>query len=221
MQQHILEHLKLIGKTIAVLGNGPRFIYPPENKEIYEKILENGGAIISEYPEYTEPDSEKFRQRNRIVSGLSLGVLVVEAEKRSGTSITARYAKEQGKDVFCIPSSLKNRKGIGTNMLIQKGAKLVLSPKDVLDSYIEYNEMEQITIEDLEQIKEKEYMDLDKIKPEYRKIYNVLNEELSIDEITKKTKIDISTLYQKLFLMEMEGLIEGRQNKYKKRRYDK
>ena len=102
-------------------------------------------------------------------------------------------------------------------MLIQKGAKLVLSPKDILDNYIEYNEMEQITIEDLEQVKEKEHIDLDKIKPEYRKIYNVLNEELSIDEITKKTKIDISTLYQKLFMMEMEGLIEGRQNKYKKK----
>lgn len=213
--------LKPIGKTIAVLGNGPRFIYPPENKGIYEKILETGGAIISEYPEYTEPDSEKFRQRNRIVSGLSLGVLVVEAEKRSGTSITARYAREQGKDIFCIPSSLKNRKGIGTNLLIQKGAKLVLSPKDILDNYIEYKEMEQITIEDLEPIEEKEYINLDKIKPEYIGIYNILNEELSIDEISKRTKIDISTLYQKLFMMEMEGLIEGKQNKYKKRRCNK
>lgn len=102
-------------------------------------------------------------------------------------------------------------------MLIQKGAKLVLSPKDILDNYIEYNEMEQITIEDLEQAKEKEYIDLDKIKPEYIEIYNALNEELSIDEIAKKTKINISTLYQKLFMMEMEGLIEGRQNKYKKK----
>ena len=215
MQQHILEHLRQIGKTIAVLGNGPRFVFPPQNKDIYEKILASGGAVISEYPGNIEPDSEKFRQRNRIVSGLSLGVLVVEAEKRSGTSITARYAEEQGKDIFCIPSSLKNRKGIGTNMLIQKGAKLALSPKDILDNYIKYNEIEQITIEDLEQMNNEKSIDLNKIKPEYREIYEILKEGLNINEISKKTNIDISTLYQKLFMMEIEGLIEVRQNKYK------
>lgn len=100
------------GKTIAVLGNGPKYIFPSSNEKIYRKILETGGLIISEYPDKEEPVSEHFRQRNRIVSGLSLGVLIVEAEVVSGTSITARFAREQKKDIFCIPSSINNNKGI-------------------------------------------------------------------------------------------------------------
>lgn len=107
-----LGALTVKGKTIAVLGNGPKYIYPPENKELYERILRQEGAIVSEYPEDTPPTSDKFRKRNRIVSALGCGVLIVEAEYRSGTSITARHAKEQGKEVYCIPNAIENKKGM-------------------------------------------------------------------------------------------------------------
>ena len=143
------------------------------------------------------------------------GVLVVEAEKISGTSITARYAKEQGKDTFCLPNSIENKKGIGTNILIQKGAKLVIEPKEIIERY-RGKEIEQISIEQLEKRNKKEETNLSKIKEEYRQLYKILEiEELNINEIRIKTKIEISELYQKLFLMEMEGLIENKNNKYK------
>lgn len=121
--------LKVKGKTIAVLGNGPKYIYPPENKEIYQKILAEGGAIISEYPEDTPPDSDKFRKRNRIVSGLSMGILIVEAAYRSGTSITARYAKEQGKEVYCIPNAIENKKGKRKQYSNPKRGKASIKPR--------------------------------------------------------------------------------------------
>lgn len=205
--------LEVGGKTIAVLGNGPKYIFPKENEQTYKRILENGGVIVSEYPGITPPVSEMFRQRNRIVSGLALGLLVVEAEARSGTSITARYAREQGKEVFCIPNSRNNRKGIGTNILIQKGAKLVIEPKEIIETYKRRIE-KQITIDELEEGIVEE-VDISKVKPEYREIYKTLTQELNINEISIKTNIGILDLYQKLFLMEIEGLIERKQNKYK------
>jgi len=96
------------GKTIAVLGSGLDIIYPPENKELYKKIIQTGGTIISEYPLGTNPLKQNFPARNRIISGLSNGILVVEAKKRSGTLITVEHALEQGKDVYAVPR--KHRK---------------------------------------------------------------------------------------------------------------
>lgn len=109
-------------KTIAVLGCGLNVIYPPENKELYKGILQNGGAIISEYPLGTKPLKQHFPARNRIISGLSDGVLVVEARKRSGTLITVEHALEQGKDVYAIPGSIYSSYSEGTNELIKQGA---------------------------------------------------------------------------------------------------
>ena len=196
-----------------MLGNGPKYIFQPSYEKIYKKILNSGGAIISEYPEDTPPISEKFRKRNRIVSGLSLGILVVEAEFRSGTSITARYAKEQGREVFAIPSDRENTKGMGTNILIKKGAKLVLDPSEIVETYTK-KKISQITIEEIEaRIKPK--VNIKSMPKQFRKIYKILHEELSVNEISKETKIDISEIYEVLFTMEMEGLIESNQNKYK------
>jgi len=206
--------MEVNGRTIAILGNGPDYIFPMENKEIYEKILKMGGLIVSEYLEGTEPKSERFRKRNRIVSGLSLGILVVEAEYRSGTSITARYAKEQGRDVFCLPSSIENRKGIGTNNLIKKGAILVTEPNEIIEKY-KIPKVKQITIEDLEKNNEVSLSELGSIKEEYRNIYKELYIPLSINEISFKTGIDIKEIYTKIFMMEMEGLIEYKESKYK------
>lgn len=91
------------GKTIAVLGCGLDVIYPPENEELYKKIIENGGAIVTEYPLGTKPEKYNFPTRNRIISGMSEGVLVIEAKKRSGTLITVEHALDQGKDVYAVP----------------------------------------------------------------------------------------------------------------------
>ena len=213
MQQPTLGVIEVGGKTIAVLGCGVDYIYPKENKEIYMKIIESGGAIISEYPLGTKPDSEKFKQRNRIVSGLSLGVLVVEAEFRSGTSITARHAIEQGKEIFCIPSSRENRKGVGTNNLIKKGASLVLEPSEILEKF-NSKVKKQITIEELDKQSRITTFRLNNIKEEYRPIYEILNKPMSVNEISIKTGIDITDIYSKMLMMELEKLVTKVGNKY-------
>lgn len=117
-------------KTIAVLGCGLDIVYPPENKELYKEILQNGGAIISEYPLGAKPLKQHFPARNRIISGLSDGVLVVEARQRSGTLITVEHALEQGKDVYAIPGSILSKFSEGTNELIKQGAIPVTSIDD-------------------------------------------------------------------------------------------
>lgn len=120
------------GKTIAVLGSGIDVIYPPENRNLYEKIIRLGGAIISEYPLGSKPEKYHFPERNRIISGLSNGVLVVEAKKKSGTLITVDFALDQGKDIYAIPGSIYNENSYGTNELIKEGAIPVTSVDDFL-----------------------------------------------------------------------------------------
>ena len=121
-----------LGKTIAVIGSGLNNIYPEENIELAKQIIENGGAIISEYPPDVEADVSKFPIRNRIIAGLSKGVLVIEAKFRSGSSNTATHAFMQDKKVFCIPGRLGEKTGVGTNNLIKKGAYLVTNVNEIL-----------------------------------------------------------------------------------------
>ena len=122
------------GRTIAVLGCGLNYIYPPENEWLFHKILEKGGCIISEYPPNMEPEKGHFPSRNRIISGLADAVLVVEANYRSGSSITAKYAKEGGKIVYAIPNTIYATEGIGTNRLIREGAVLVTKPEQIIEN---------------------------------------------------------------------------------------
>ncbi len=147
------------------------------------------------------------------MSGLSIGVLIVEARNKSGTGITARYAKQQGKNIFCIPSSIENKKATGSNVFIKKGAIMVLEPKDILEKY-GIKETKQTTIEDLDSLPKMYNLKLSKIKEEYRNIYQILYEPLNVNEISIKTNIGITELYEKLFMMEIEGLIEKYENKY-------
>ncbi len=120
------------GKTIAVLGCGLDIIYPPENGELYKQIIKSGGAIITEYSLGSKPEKHHFPARNRIISGLSEGVLVVEAKKRSGTMITVEHALEQGKEVYAVPGSVFSDNSYGTNELIKEGAIPVTRVEDFI-----------------------------------------------------------------------------------------
>ncbi len=123
------------GKAIAVLGNGLDTIYPPENIELAKQILYTGGAIISEYPLGERPNKNNFPERNRIVSGMSKGIIVVEAKEKSGTLITVDFALEQGRDVFVVPGNINSENSVGTNELIKQGAKLITNYKEILEEY--------------------------------------------------------------------------------------
>lgn len=120
------------GKTVAVLGCGLGTIYPSENKKLYHKIAEQG-AVISEFPIHAGPEAHHFPVRNRIISGMSLGTVIVEATLRSGSLITARCAMEQGREVFAVPGSVRSFKSTGTHQLIKEGAKLVESVTDIIE----------------------------------------------------------------------------------------
>ena len=119
------------GKTIAVLGNGLDMIYPKENIELANEIIRSGGAIISEYPCGTKPDKMNFPARNRIISGMSQGIIVIEAKEKSGTLITVDFALEQGRDVFVVPGNINSINSVGTNDLIKQGAKMVTSYEEI------------------------------------------------------------------------------------------
>lgn len=119
-----------IGRAIAVLGSGLDVIYPKENRRLYEEIIKTGGVIVSEYPLGTKPEKYHFPERNRIISGLSDGILVVEAKERSGTLITVEYALDQGKDVYAIPGNITQENSFGTNELIKQGAIPITSVDD-------------------------------------------------------------------------------------------
>lgn len=186
--------LDVNGNTIAILPSGFKNIFPKSNKQLYEEILNRNGLVISEYEENEEASSNKFLERNRIVSGLSIGVLVVEGGYRSGTSVTATLAKNEGKKIFCIPSSLENKKGITPNKLIKEGAFLVTEPEDIIKEYPELN------------LKKQEYIE-NFIKDEYKEVYSVLENEIHIDEIIKKVNLSLSQINYQLMMLEIEDKI--------------
>src|SRR5204863_7928174 len=124
------------GKTIAVMGTGIDSVYPKENNGLVREILATGGCLVTQFPLRTPPIAENFPYRNRIISGLSLGVLIVEASERSGSLITARLAAEQKREVMAVPGNITSGNSFGTNYLIKSGAKLVQQWKDVVSELL-------------------------------------------------------------------------------------
>ncbi|MGB9857861.1 MAG: DNA-processing protein DprA [Dictyoglomaceae bacterium] len=182
------------GKTWAVLGSSLDHIYPKDNKLLAEKIRENG-ALISEYPLGTKPSYYTFPQRNRIISGISQGVLVVEAGGKSGALITASFALDQGREVFAIPGRLTDSKSQGTNKLIQDGAKMVLDIKDILEEFnIPYI------------IEEKKEIDL--TSEEEMVLQKLSFEPIFIEDIMYEVRMPISRLMFILISLQSKGLIE-------------
>ena len=200
------------GKTIAVLGSGFNKIFPPENIQLYEKILNNDGLVISEYAPNEEPKSSNFIERNRIISGLSLGVLVIEAKYRSGTSTTAKIAKCQGKSVFAVPHEIWDSHGIGTNRLLKKDAILVTSPLDILEA-LKLNNFKNSYL----QLKQKDYFhqnssDNKKITlPDIKQstIYNLISKNpISVNDLSIKSGYSIKEVQSILFMLELDGYIK-------------
>lgn len=182
-------------KTIAVLGSGFSHIFPKENITLFEEIVEKDGLIITEYEKNVEPNKKNFPMRNRIITALSEGVLVIEAGYRSGTSITAKHAKEQGKRVFAIPGKLDSKVGIGVNELIKKGAILTTRIEDILKYYPKFNVIPQ-------------KQNINKKNKEYEKIINILEEgDKSMQELIYLSNIKISEMFEILTNMELENII--------------
>ena len=190
--------IKYGGKTIAVLPSGLEKVYPRENLNLYNQIILNGGCVISEYEPEVEAISKRFLERNRIVSGLSIATVVVEAAYRSGTSVTAKMAQRQGRDVFCIPGSLDNPKSIGTNNLIKEFAKIAISPEDIINNYNFFHKKE-VT---------QNIVNVEEVPKEYREIYSLITEvPININEITKKCHLELKEVSSRLTMLELDEKI--------------
>lgn len=186
------------GKTIAVIGTGLDIVYPSDNKNLFDKI-KTDGLIITEFEFGTKPDAQNFPRRNRIVSGLSLGTLVVETRITGGALITAAYALEQGREVFSVPGQINSKQSEGTNSLIQKGeAKLVSSVEDILNElkvYPKESKQEKLVRFELSLFEEKVLNTLDST-PKH------------IDEIASLTNLSTSECLVHLLTLEFKGLIK-------------
>jgi DNA processing protein len=186
------------GRTIAVLGSGVDVIYPWENKKLAMDLIERG-AMISEYPLGTQPEASNFPPRNRIVSGLSRGVVVVEAGEVSGALITARFAADQGRDVFAVPGSIFAHNSAGVNRLIRDGAIPVMSINDILEA---------LNLTQVEAHVEAQML-LPTDPTEAQLFDQLADDPVHADEISRTTGLPIATVTGTLALMELKGLVHS------------
>ncbi len=194
------------GKTIAVLGCGLDIVYPPGNRNLYKDIA-GAGAVISEYPLGTEPENFRFPARNRIISGMSLGIVVVEAANRSGSLITASHGLEQGREVFAVPGRIDSIKSAGTHALLQQGAKLVHSIDNIIEDLpstsfqqsfteMEKDEEEQIPVENLN-CEEAELFRFIEVYPR------------TFDQIVEDSGLSVQQINELLLHLELKGMVES------------
>ena len=199
------------GITYAVLGSGVDNLYPPDNKHLYERIKETG-AVISEFEIGSKAEKVNFPRRNRVVSGISLGTLIVESRIKGGSLITAEFALDQNRELFAVPGNITAKNSDGCNNLIKKGyAKLVSSADDIISEF-------NIQISDLVNTKSNKIPDTEQKEMNVfeQKIYNALNdtEPTSIDKICELTELNISDCLVNLLTMEFKGLVSQLPGKY-------
>jgi DNA processing protein len=204
--------LKAKGRTIAVMGSGHDHIYPPENEDLYKKITESG-AVISEFENDVSPIPRNFPIRNRIISGLSLGIVVVEAAKNSGALITTDFALEQGREVFAVPGKISSITSAGTHGLIKDGAKLVQSAEDIMEE-LGLREVSPMAGKDRELAEEKvakktaRYV-YNSLTDDERRVYKILSDEpLYIDDVMKESGVELSKASKVLLALELKRLIK-------------
>lgn len=195
-----------LGQTVAVFGTGPDRVYPAKNRPLAHTIVEQGGCLVSEYPPGVEPLPPNFPRRNRIISGLSMGTLVVEAALRSGSLITARYAAEQGREVFAIPGSIHNPLAKGCHQLIRQGAKLVETAADILEELApQLHAAIEAPGEEGEEVEEEQAHELDK---DYRQLLACMDGgPSSVDQIVQRSGLTADAVSSMLLLLEMQGYV--------------
>ena len=202
------------GKTVAVFGTGVDVVYPKENRRLVEQLLAQGGAVISEFPMGTSPTPQNFPIRNRIISGISIGVLVIEAAEYSGTRITSRCALEQNREVFAVPGNVTNKNSWGPNTLIKQGAKLVATWEDVWEELpVEVRlTLEPKTADESETGQTASLFEDDKLGPHERKILAVLksDEATQLDEVIERLEPELSSseIFAAMFELELAGKVK-------------
>ncbi|MBU1130662.1 DNA-processing protein DprA [Patescibacteria group bacterium] len=193
--------LKNNGKTIAVLGSGLAYdyLYPKSNRYLADKIIESGGIIVSEFPPFIPAQPFNFPRRNRIISGLSQGVLIIEASQKSGALITAAYALEQNREVMAVPGNINQQNSAGANSLIKKGAKVITGPADIFESLnIFYNQ------------EPKKQIDYQSASEEEQIILKIISgSPMHIDKIIEHCTLETSVINSALLQMELRGWIKN------------
>jgi DNA processing protein len=184
------------GRTAAIMAGGLDSVYPSENANLASRVVENG-AMVSEYPLGAKPRPDNFPRRNRIMSGMSLGVLVIEADETSGAVITAHMASEQNREVFAVPGSILSPMSRGTNTLIQEGAKLVRNCRDILEELNLAPADHQLEMKEAEDLSEAESLLLKQLGPE----------PTHIDLVCRQSGLPIATVSSNLAIMELKGMV--------------
>lgn len=196
------------GRTIAVIGSGLSKLYPPENAALAEKIRSGNGAVVSEFSMEIEPDRQTFPMRNRIISGWSHGILVVEAGSNSGALITASQALEQGRSVYAVPGHINAPSAHGSNRLIQQGAKLVMEASDILDDL-------SILLPEARPTPQAAERPLPTLTDDERRVYDAIDTtETSIDDIATKSDLPSGNVSSTLLRLELKRLVKQLPGKY-------
>lgn len=202
------------GKTVAVLGSGLSVIYPPENRGLYFDIAENG-TVISELPVKEPPNSYNFPARNRIISGMTLGTVVVEAAKKSGSLITARLAAEQDREVFAVPGNIQSYKSTGTHALLKQGARLVERAEDVIEELAPLLVTGFCSREETSPAAQETSQAAANLTAAEKQIYDVLDSyPVHIDELAHRMDADVGSLLADLLNLELKGMAVQMPGKY-------